>query len=105
MQGGRDRSTELRKYGGDAIHGLNHVGGGLTEDGDEDSMFPAEEAQIAEVFDGIVDLGDVTQAHRSAYVTGDDQRLILVGLEKLVAIGNGPRLPGIGEGALRQVGV
>ena len=36
-------------------------------------------------------------------MSGNDQRLIFVGLEKLVSVGDGPRLLGVGEGAFRKV--
>src|SRR5713226_1060083 len=44
MQRGRDGCAELRKHGVNAIYGLNHVGGGLAKDGDEDSIFADGEA-------------------------------------------------------------
>ena len=105
VQRRRDRSTQQREKGGDAIHGFDHIGAGLAENGKNDGRFAAGEAQVAGIFDGINDFGHVAQAHGSALMARDNQRLIFIGLEELIGVGNGPSLLGVRERALRKVRV
>ena len=105
VQRRRDRSTQQREKGGDAIHGFDHIGAGLAENGKNDGRFAAGEAQVAGIFDGINDFGHVAQAHGSALMARDNQRLIFVRLEELIGVGNGPSLLGVRERALRKVRV
>src|SRR5712664_2323688 len=103
MQRGRNGSAEYREKGGDAVHRLDHVGAGLAKNGQKHCALSACESQVARVFDGIDNLCDLAQAYRSAYASGNDQRLIFVRLENLVGVGDGPRLLGIGQSTLREV--
>ena len=78
----------------DAIDGFDHVRAGLAENGEEDGGLAAGQTQVADVLDGIDDFRDVAQAHRSAGMSSNDQRLIFVGLEELVGVGDRPRFAG-----------
>ena len=93
MQGRRDGCAEHWQDVHDPVDGFNHVGAGLAEDSHEDTRFSLGEAEVAGVFDGINDLGDVAQAHRSALMARDDQRLVFVGLEELIRGSDRPYLP------------
>src|SRR5712692_8353540 len=105
VQRGRDRSAQQREEGGDAIHGFDHIGAGLPENGKNDGRFAAGEAQIAGIFDGIDNFSHIAQAHGSALMARDNQRLIFVRLEELIGVGNGPSLLGVRERSLRKVRV
>ena len=75
-----------RKHGRDAVHGLDHVGAGLAENRQEYAGLPPKRPEVADVLDGINDLGDIPEANRRALMARDDQGLIFVRLEELVGI-------------------
>src|SRR5271163_4119152 len=99
MQRRGDRGAKNGEQGGDAVDGLDHVGAGLAEDSQEHAALSAGKAEVANVGNGIDDLSDVAEAHGSAFISGDNEWLILVGLEELVGVGNVPGPAGIADAA------
>src|SRR5260370_41422911 len=77
----------------------------MEEGAEEHGRLSAGKSQIPGVLDRIHDFAYIAQADRSAHVPCDDERLIFVSLEKLVGIGEGPRLLGVSESALCEGGV
>src|SRR5258708_24750703 len=72
VQRGRDGCPELRDDGLDSIDGIDHVGARLAEDSQDDRGFAVGGAEIANIFNGGFDVGDITKANGSAEVSGDD---------------------------------
>jgi hypothetical protein len=102
---GRNRGAEFRQDGLDAVHGFDHVGAGLAKDREDDGRFAAREAEVANVFDAVGNVGDIPQADRGADVTSDDEPLIFVGLKQLIGVGDGPHVGGISNRAFCKVGI
>ena len=105
MKRRRDRCTENRQDGRDAIDCVDHIRSGLAEDCQEHGTLSAEETKVASIRDGIDNLRDVLEPNRSARMASDYERHVLVGFEELVGIANVPCFVRVGEGALGQVGV
>src|SRR5580658_6856970 len=105
MERGRDGSAENRQDSSDAIDGVDHIRGGLAEDGKEHGTLTAEKAQVAGVRDGIDDFADIPEPNGSARMASDDKRHVLVGFEELVGIADIPRFVGVRERSLCQIGV
>src|SRR6266849_11196172 len=57
------------------------------------------------IFDPVLDVGNVGQPDRSAVLVGDDQVTILIGAENLIVVANRPRIRGVAKFALGSVGV
>jgi len=105
MKRRRDGSSELRHDRHDAVHSFDHVGAGLAEDGEDNGGFAEGEAEIAKVFDRIGDVGDVSQANGGADVAGDDERVIFVGFEELIRVGDGDGAMVVRERTFCEIGV
>ena len=81
--------------GDDASLGASSSSGG--DDGSSGSQ-----ASSMDVFDGVLDIRNITQTHWSAItlVIGDDQTAILVGHVDLIVVSDGPLIDGVGKLAL-----
>ena len=62
MQRRRDGSAKPGEFRVDTIHGLDHVGAGLAEDGQNYAGLAAGKPEIAGIFDGVQHFGDILQA-------------------------------------------
>ena len=105
MKRRRDRCTENRQDGRDAIDCVDHIRSGLTEDGQEHGTLAAEETKVASIRNGIDDFRDILEPNGSTRMASDYERHVLVGFEELVGIANIPCLVRVGESALGQVGI
>ena len=93
----------MREERENAVHRLDHVRAGLAENCQQNRGLAVGHARIANVFDGINDVADRFEPHGRAVAPGDDQRAILMSLEKLVAGANAPRMAGVCHLALGPI--
>src|SRR5579859_6256665 len=105
VERGRNGGTQFWKKGRDAIDRFDHIRAGLAEDGENHRGFAEREAEVAKVFDGIGNGGDVFEANRGAGMSGDDERIVFVGFEKLIGVGDDDGTLVVGKRAFWQVGI
>ena len=85
---GGNRSLQRRKFRIDAVHRINDVRTGLPGNDEQNGRFPVHEASGANVFDRILDVGDIRKFDGRAIVIADDERLVVFGLQQLVVRGD-----------------
>ena len=83
----RKHGLEKRQLRLDAVDGLNNVGAGLAEDGDDDRPASVHISGGAEILRRVHDIGDIGEADGFAIVVTDDQGPIVGSLGDLV-VGN-----------------
>ena len=81
IDGGGNGGVNLRQHGADAVHGVDDVGARLAEDDDQHGRLAVGVAGVAHVFHGIDHVADIGDAHGGAVVIGDEQGLVVDGLE------------------------
>ena len=79
-----NRRLQRRKRLADTVDGVDDIGVGLPEDLHRDARFAVDKTGGANVFDRILDVGDIGQFDGCAVVISDDQRLVIIGFQKLV---------------------
>ena len=84
-------AAEVGHHRANAIDGVDHVGAGLAENDENDAGLAVGEAGVADVLDRI-DAPEPISGKRTAApaMSSDDQRLIFIGFEKLIGVGDAP---------------
>ena len=80
----RHRRLEFRQRRLDLIDRLDDVRPRLTIQGHENRRLALRDAGVAQIGDGIRDLGQIGEMHRIAVAIGDDQRQIVRGMARLI---------------------
>ena len=101
----RHRRLQERQLLDDPVNRRNDVGAGLPENDDHDAGLAVEAAGDVGVGVGILNVGDVAEADRSAIPVGNDDRPIILGLLELVVGANHPGFVAALQRALRLVHV
>ena len=87
---GRNGSAQPGERGFHTVRCFNHVRAGLAKNGDDDARIAVGEAEVANIFDGIGNRGDVDQASGGARMPSNNERFVFVRLEKLIGIRDRP---------------
>src|ERR1700722_13081212 len=66
------------------MDGVDDVCAGLGRNNQQDAGLAIDVAGGADVFDGVLDVGKIGDLYGSAVVITDDERLVILGLEKLI---------------------
>src|SRR5579864_2567139 len=72
----------------DPVHGGHDIGIGLPRNLDNDPALPVLQTRVEFVFIRVINVRHVAQPHRSPVVISDNQRTIVIGIEKLVIVVN-----------------
>src|SRR5262249_16583556 len=83
--GRRELGVQLRQDGGYTVDRVDDIGAWLAPDDEQDSRFAIDQPIVAQVFNGVRDGGDVREPYSRALPIGDNDRLVVTGLEQLVA--------------------
>ncbi len=105
IDGRRDRGLQHRQHRLDPVDGLDDVGAGLALDRENDGALVVVPTGDQIVLGPIDRLADVAHAHRRAVAIGEDQGIVLVGLQQLVVGIEGVGLARTVERALGKVDV
>ena len=68
-----------RQLAADIVHHLDDIGAGLLGDLHQNGGLAVDRAQVADILDPVIDLGDVLEPDRRAVAIGDDQGLVVAG--------------------------
>ena len=104
MAGGIE-AFELRQQRLDVVDGLDHIGAGHAQDGENDGALLVVPAGQQVVLRRLDRLSDVANSHRRAVAIGDDQIVIGFRLQQLVVGIEGEGLPRAVERSLWQVDI
>jgi hypothetical protein len=84
VDGGRERSGELRQLALDTVDDLDHIGAGLALNVDDDRRHVVDPGGEAHVLRVLGDLGHIGQEYRRAVAVGDHHRAVLLGRAQLI---------------------
>ena len=102
---GRHRGEQVRQLRLDGVDGLDDVCAGLAKQQQDDAGLAVDEPLVAQILDGIGDVGDVGEVDRRAVAVCDDERTVIGGVVRLI-VGVDLQMLAIAlDGALRAVGV
>ncbi len=95
----------MRQFGLDALHRIDDVGAGLTENDRENDGAAVGKALIADVLDRVQDIGDVAETDRGAIAVGNNERRIIGGPGCLI-VGIDLQVPfAVFDRAFRTIGI